>query len=241
MAEGVAGLALGDRAEQGGHVGVALDVGLLGEVEVAAVGLALAGERLLQVGLGLVILQCWHGVPSLSVLVEWTVLSVVHGCRSAGHRPLAAWSRCGAAAGGGRFGTRRTGHGRRPPPQPTSKPRSAPRGTAELGEVGDHVADLAAGAAHQVVVGSLDVGVEAGRAGSDVERGDLAQLGQVVQGLVDGLERDVRHLAADPRVDRLGRRMGDVALRAPKMHCRWAVTFRPCGPEQVGQPRRATS
>ena len=47
--EGVAGLALGHRTEQGGDVGVALDVGLLGEVEVAAVGLALAGERLLQV------------------------------------------------------------------------------------------------------------------------------------------------------------------------------------------------
>ena len=53
VAEGVAGLALGDRAEQRGDVGVALDVGLLGEVEVAAVGLALAGERLLQVVLGL--------------------------------------------------------------------------------------------------------------------------------------------------------------------------------------------
>ena len=53
VAERVAGLALGDRAEQRGDVGVALDVGLLGEVQVAAVGLALAGERLLQVVLGL--------------------------------------------------------------------------------------------------------------------------------------------------------------------------------------------
>ena len=58
MAEGVAGLALGHRAEQGGHVGVALDVRLLGEVQVAAVGLALAGERLFEVGLGLAVLQC---------------------------------------------------------------------------------------------------------------------------------------------------------------------------------------
>ena len=53
MAERVAGLALGDRAEQRGGVGVALDVGLLGEVQVAAVGLALAGERFLQVLVGL--------------------------------------------------------------------------------------------------------------------------------------------------------------------------------------------
>ena len=57
MAEGVTGLAFGHRTEQGGDVGVALDVGLLGEVEVAAVGLALACERLFQVALGLGSLQ----------------------------------------------------------------------------------------------------------------------------------------------------------------------------------------
>src|SRR3954453_16057967 len=44
VAERVTGLALCHRAEQRGHVGVALDVGLLGEVEVAPVGLALARE-----------------------------------------------------------------------------------------------------------------------------------------------------------------------------------------------------
>jgi len=48
VAEGVAGLAFGHGAEQGGDVGVALHVGLLREVEVPAIGLALAGERLLQ-------------------------------------------------------------------------------------------------------------------------------------------------------------------------------------------------
>ena len=52
VTERMAGLALGDRTEQRGHVGVPLDVGLLGEVQVAAVGLALTRERLLQVGLG---------------------------------------------------------------------------------------------------------------------------------------------------------------------------------------------
>ncbi len=43
--ERVAGLTFGDRAEQCGNVGVALDVGLLCEVQVTAIGLALAGER----------------------------------------------------------------------------------------------------------------------------------------------------------------------------------------------------
>ena len=52
VAERVAGLTFGDRAEQRGDVGVALDVGLLREVEVAAVGLALARERLLEVRRG---------------------------------------------------------------------------------------------------------------------------------------------------------------------------------------------
>ena len=53
MTERVTGLAFGDRAEQRGDVGVALDVGLLREVEVAAVGLALARERFLEVVVGL--------------------------------------------------------------------------------------------------------------------------------------------------------------------------------------------
>jgi hypothetical protein len=48
-----AGLALGGRAEHRGDVVVALDVGLLREIEIAAIGLAFAGEGLLQVFLGL--------------------------------------------------------------------------------------------------------------------------------------------------------------------------------------------
>src|SRR5258708_5187177 len=49
MAMGVAGLALGGRAEDRRHVVVALDVGLLCEIEIAAVRLALARERVLQI------------------------------------------------------------------------------------------------------------------------------------------------------------------------------------------------
>jgi glucose/arabinose dehydrogenase len=55
------GLALGGVAEQAGDVGLALDVGDLREVEVPAVRLRLAGERVLQVLLGLASLQLGHG------------------------------------------------------------------------------------------------------------------------------------------------------------------------------------
>jgi hypothetical protein len=49
----MAGLALGGRAEQRGDVVLAFDVGLVREVEIAAVGLRFAGERIAQVLLGL--------------------------------------------------------------------------------------------------------------------------------------------------------------------------------------------
>ena len=61
MAVGMAGLAFGGRAEHGGDVVVAFDVGLLGEIEIAAVGLALAGERGLQIVFGLASLERRHG------------------------------------------------------------------------------------------------------------------------------------------------------------------------------------
>src|SRR5438876_7116430 len=63
VTERVAGLTLGDGTEERGDVGIALDVGLLREVEVAAVGLALPREGLLQVVVGLGSLQLGHGAP----------------------------------------------------------------------------------------------------------------------------------------------------------------------------------
>ena len=60
MTERVAGLTFGDRAEQRGDVGVTFHVGLLREVEVAAVGLALARERGLQVLVGLGSVELGH-------------------------------------------------------------------------------------------------------------------------------------------------------------------------------------
>ena len=59
MAVGVAGLAFRGRAEHGGDVVVAFDVGLLREIEIAAVGLAFAGERGLQILRGLGVLSGW--------------------------------------------------------------------------------------------------------------------------------------------------------------------------------------
>ena len=49
----VAGLAFGGGAEQRGHVVLPLDVGLVREVQVAAIGLRFAGKGVLQVLLGL--------------------------------------------------------------------------------------------------------------------------------------------------------------------------------------------
>src|SRR3546814_13805589 len=65
MAVGMAGFAFRGGAEHGGDVIVAFDVGLLGEVQVAAVRLALAGERFLQIPESLASLQRRHGsLPS---------------------------------------------------------------------------------------------------------------------------------------------------------------------------------
>src|SRR6266436_7431410 len=71
----VPGLALGSRAEHGGDNVEALDVGLLGEIKIAAARLALAGERFLQILLGLGSLERRH-VPSPA----WSEKPVTRGC-----------------------------------------------------------------------------------------------------------------------------------------------------------------
>ena len=57
----VAGLAFCGVAEQAGDIGKAFDVGYFREVEVTAVGLGLAGERGLEVGVGLGTVEVRHG------------------------------------------------------------------------------------------------------------------------------------------------------------------------------------
>jgi hypothetical protein len=68
MAVGMAGLTLGGGAEHGGNVVVAFDVGLVREVQVAAVGLRLAGKRGLQVAFCLGSLELHGGNSSL---LDW--------------------------------------------------------------------------------------------------------------------------------------------------------------------------
>ena len=61
MAVCVAGLAFCGVAEQASDVGKAFDVGYFREVEVAAVGLGFAGERGLEVCVGLGTVEVRHG------------------------------------------------------------------------------------------------------------------------------------------------------------------------------------
>ena len=69
MPVGVAGLAFGGGAEHGGDVVIAFDICLLREIEIAAIGLALAGKGVFQVLKGLAGGEA-HGVlPSLRQVV----------------------------------------------------------------------------------------------------------------------------------------------------------------------------
>jgi hypothetical protein len=63
MAMRVAGLAFGGRAEHGGDIVVAFDVGLLGEIQIAAIGLRFAGKRGLEIALCLGTFQIAHDTP----------------------------------------------------------------------------------------------------------------------------------------------------------------------------------
>jgi len=64
---GVARLAVGGLFEEAGHVGQALDVGLLCEVHVAAVCLRLASERIFEVLVGLGAFELGHGSLSCAL------------------------------------------------------------------------------------------------------------------------------------------------------------------------------
>ena len=107
----------------------------------------------------------------------------------------------------------------------------------DVAEVGVHVVHVAAGVAHEVMMG-IEVRVEAGRSGAEVELVELTHGGQVVEGLVHGAQRDGRHLGADPGVHRLG---GEVFvavvedLEDPKALGRDLQTL---GPERLGEIRR---
>ena len=67
MAMGMAGLAFRGRAENRRNVVVAFDVGLLGEIDIAPVGLGLAREGVFKVLFGLGSLQGSHGFFPLQI------------------------------------------------------------------------------------------------------------------------------------------------------------------------------
>ena len=98
----------------------------------------------------------------------------------------------GAAARG-------TGRGRRSRCVDTWKPWSCRVGHVDVAEVGVHVdAPSPQRVAHEVVVG-VEVRVEPGRPGAEVELVELTHGGQVVEGLVHGAQRDGGHLGRAPR------------------------------------------
>src|SRR5271163_2658728 len=74
MAVGMAGLAFGGVAEKPRDFRLAFNVGDLGEVQVAPVGLALAGKSIFEIGMSFGSFQAIHRYPLLGVCV-------VHGRR----------------------------------------------------------------------------------------------------------------------------------------------------------------
>ena len=60
MAVRVAGFAFRGGAEHGGDIVIAFDIGLLREIEIAAIGLAFAGKRFFEVFPGLGVVQGGH-------------------------------------------------------------------------------------------------------------------------------------------------------------------------------------
>ena len=108
-------------------------------------------------------------------------------------------------------------------------------GHGDVAEVGVEVAHLAAAAAHEMVMDAVHVGVETGHARAEVERGDLSHGGELVEGLVDGLERDGLHLRLGLGVDGLGRGMAHVAVEHPEDALALGGDLAALGAEQRGE------
>lgn len=89
------------------------------------------------------------------------------------------------------------------------------RREAKSGEVAVHVAHRPAPGAHQVTMGA-GRRVETSRACPHVELLDPNQCHQVVDGLVDGGQRDRRHLLTEGLEYGMGDRMGAVSVQDPE-------------------------
>ena len=217
MAERVTGLALGDRAEQRGHVRVALDVGLLREVEVAAVRLALARERLLEVVLGLASLEIGHGAPSSCGRWCWTGarVRVASGAQVVAH---AAEDHLDGVDAEVARGTGRAARARRS----SGTSRTSPHDGAD-----------------EVVVVVLDVGIDADLPVPRSSSADLTERLEVVH--ASGTRSSARSSASrrGPR-RRAPRPSGAGRCRASRRKIAWrcGVTRRPWVRKSVGELSR---
>ena len=81
----------------------------------------------------------------------------------------------------------------------------------------------------------LDVGIDPGAARAEVEQRDLAHVGEVVDRLVHGLERDRRHLDPGGLVQRLDRGVLVVPFEQPEDRLALGRDPQALGPEQLGE------
>src|SRR5262245_31741983 len=86
-----------------------------------------------------------------------------------------------------------------------------------------------------MVVVVLDVGVDAQRAGTEVEHVELTEPLEVVHGLVHGLQGDRRHVEPGAVVERLHRRVGGVGLQQPEDRLALRGDAQAAGAEQIGE------
>ena len=220
MAERVAGLALRHRAEQRGDVGVALDVGLLREVEVPAVRLALPRERFLEVVLGLAAVEVGHALLLVGV---WLVASErsVTGSRLDGlarERSL----------------RRPRGTPPRPPrrvnsPAVPRRARGGRRCRASTSRTVPHRVHTRCWCACSTLGSTRMLPVPTSSSSTSPMRLE------VVDGLVDGLERDGRHLGAGRVVERLDRRVRVDAVQQAEDRLALRSDPQALGPEARGE------
>ena len=118
-------------------------------------------------------------------------------------------------------------------------------GNLERVELDRYIAYPSARRAHQVMVVVFDVRVDPQRTGAEVEDVHLAERLEVVDGLVDGLQRHRRHVDAGPFVQRFDRRVVGVgigiALEQAEDHLALRRHPQPAGAEQFGEGARRSS
>src|SRR5581483_3134868 len=135
---------------------------------------------------------------------------------------LGGWTACGADPAEDHFGGRDV----EPMPLAGRDPQSR--------RVGVHVDHPPAPLADKVMVG-VDVRVEARRAGTEVELQDLAHVGEIVEGLVHGAQRDRRHHLGHGVVHRLRGRVGVRIMEDGEDRLALRCDLQPSDSEQLGE------